>query len=184
MVQLSQEIRNAVYALNAQNSSVGQRFLERLADGSLTRVENDRSHFCVYFLPFNPKTKQIFLVHHKKARLWLSPGGHIEKDEGFRQALNREIKEELGVENFFIAPMRPFLLTIKPIEENGVRPCREHLDIWFLMKTDGGNFSVDPEEFFDARWVSFDEAAQLITDPPNLAALKIIIDYGNVRVLK
>ena len=57
------------------------RFTERLKEGGLTRDEKPETHFCAYFLPYDEEIKKIFIIHHKKSGLWLSPGGHIDKGE-------------------------------------------------------------------------------------------------------
>ncbi|MFA5098928.1 MAG: NUDIX domain-containing protein [Candidatus Paceibacterota bacterium] len=145
-------------------------FLKRVDEGKLTRDENPISHFCCYFLPYNSKTKQVFIIHHKKSGLWLSPGGHIDEGENLMQTLNREIQEELGIENKIKEKIKPFLLTITPIN-NTVQPCKEHLDIWYRFETDGSEFNVDLKEFHDTKWLSIDEARKIITDFPNLQAL-------------
>lgn len=173
MSQLSQEITGIVHLLKAEDSKVGKRYLERAREGSFTRDENARSHFCVYFLPYNPKTKQVFMVHHKKSGLWLSPGGHIDKGETLLQALNREIMEELGMKDFFPILPDPFLLTITLIKTPKY-PCKEHLDTWFMVETDGSDFNVDPKEFHNTKWLPVSEAEKLDTDEANLKALEII----------
>ena len=149
------------------------RYQKRVEEGTYTRDENPASHFCVYFLPYNPKTKEVFITLHKKSGLWISPGGHIDRGETLFQTLNREIQEELGMANYFAQPQQPFLLTITPIE-NPVQPCKFHFDIWFLLQTDGKDFQVDPKEFHTTQWVSFAEARRLVTDPPNLKALEVV----------
>ncbi len=141
-----------------------ERFRERVAEGLLTRDENPESHFCAYFIPYNIVTKQIFVVHHKKARLWLFPGGHIDKGESFMDTLNREIEEELGVPNAIKYPIKPFHVGITPIE-NPIQPCKEHLDTCFRFESDGSDFEVDPKEFLDFRWATIPIARKLITDP-------------------
>lgn len=151
-------------------------FLKRLEEGAFTRDENPQSHFCAYFLPYNAKNKKIFIVHHKKSGLWLSPGGHIDKGEGLLETLNREIDEELGVKTFFKELPSPFLLTITPIE-NKVQPCKTHLDIWYLINTDGANFNVDPKEFHETKWLTVDEAEKIVTDSPNRKALEFVKTY-------
>jgi 8-oxo-dGTP pyrophosphatase MutT (NUDIX family) len=173
MNKLQQEITDIVHLLQAEDGRVGKRYLERAKEGSFTRDENTRSHFCVYFLPYDPKTKQVFMVHHKKSGLWLSPGGHIDKGENMLQALNREIMEELGMKGFFTALPNPFLLTITQIKTPKY-PCEEHLDIWFLVETDGSDFNVDPKEFHNMKWLSVSEAEKLDTDEANLEALEIL----------
>lgn len=148
-------------------------YRQRLEEGRLTRDENTESHFCVYFLPYNPATKEVFIVHHKKSGLWIAPGGHIDEGETLFQALNREVNEELGVEQSFTEMPVPFLLTITRID-SATHPCKTHFDIWFLLKTDGANFQIDPKEFHDTKWVSIEAAKQFVTDTPNLTALKVL----------
>jgi len=150
-----------------------EAYLQRMKEGSPTRDENPQSHFCVYFFPYNPKNKKVFVIHHKKSGFWLSPGGHVDKGETLLQALNREIKEELGVEDFFKGDQPPFLLTITPIE-NKVQPCKMHYDVWYLLPTDGNNFKVDPAEFHDMKWLAIEEARKIMVDRANLEALEVI----------
>ncbi len=174
MITLNEQIRQIVGDITSQEPELAQRFLTRLnVGGGLTRDAGNMSHFCAYFLPYNPKTKQVFIVHHKKSGLWLSPGGHIDKGELLLEALNREIKEELGVANFFPELPKPFLISITPIN-NPTQPCKEHLDIWFLVETDGSNFNVDPQEFHATKWMSLNEARLIVTDPANLKAIEIL----------
>ncbi len=155
------------------DAEVLDNFLQRLEQGDLTRDENPATHFCVYFLPFDKKASKVFITHHKKSGLWLSPGGHIDKGEGLWQAVNREIEEELGMGNFFKKEPSPFLLTITPIK-NDIRPCKTHYDIWYLVETDGSSFNLDPREFFDAKWLSIKEARTIIINKQNFAVLEII----------
>ncbi len=148
-------------------------FMQKVADGMLTRDENPKSHFCVYSLPYNSEKKKVFIVHHKKAGLWIAPGGHIDKGEDLLQTLNREISEELGVKNAFKKQPFPFLLTVTPID-NLVQPCKTHYDVWFIFPTDGSNFDVDSEEFYETRWLTIEEARKIVTDPENLKAIEAI----------
>ena len=153
---------------------VAEEFLGRAEEGSLTRDENDETHFCVYFVPFNPNTKEVFIVEHKKAKKWLFPGGHIDKGETLLDTLNREISEELGVPSYFPTLENPFFLSVTHIEKNPIRPCRIHYDIWYLMKTDGANFQVDPTEFHSTKWVGISEARKLVVEPNTIQALSIL----------
>jgi len=166
---LQEEIRSIVDS-SICNQEVVNYWLGRLKKGDLTRDEGNPSHFCCYFLPYNPDTKEVFIIHHKKSGLWIFPGGHIDKGENLMQTLNREIEEELGMKNKIKGEIKPFLLTITPIE-NKVQPCKEHLDIWYRFSTNGSEFHIDPTEFHATRWVSIVEARQVVTDPPNLEAL-------------
>ncbi len=172
---LAEQIKQIANDFIEKEPQVAKRYLARLEENNeLTRDENNPSHFCIYFLPYNSKTKQFFITHHKKSGLWLCPGGHINKGELLLDALNREIKEELGVANYFPELSKPFLITTTPIN-NPIQPCKEHLDIWFLLETDGSNFNVDPQEFHSTKWMTLDEARKIVTDKANLKAFDVII---------
>ncbi len=173
---LYKEIQKIINPSICDSENTRINFLKRLEEGAFTRDENPQSHFCAYFLPYNAENKKVFIVHHKKSGLWISPGGHIDKGEGLLETLNREIDEELGVKTFFKELPSPFLLTITPIE-NKVQPCKTHLDIWYLVKTDGVNFNVDPKEFHETKWLTIDEAEKIITDTPNRKALEFVRMY-------
>jgi 8-oxo-dGTP pyrophosphatase MutT (NUDIX family) len=173
MKGLASQITEIVSALPNQDPIIRQRFLERAREGELTRDENDQSHFCAYFLPYNPETGQYFIVHHKKAGLWLAPGGHVDKGEDLLTTLNREIDEELGVKNAFTELPEPFLISTTTIDRE-TQPCKEHLDFWFLFKTDGNNFHVDPHEFYSTMWTDAAGAKKIMIDPANLQAMDVV----------
>lgn len=165
-----QSIQKIILPSICDNQETHVAYTKRIKEGLPTRDENPQSHFCAYFLPYNSKDEKVFIVHHKKSGLWLSPGGHIDEGETLLEALNREIHEELGVADFFREERLPFLLTITPIE-NKVQPCKTHFDVWFLAPTDGRNFNVDPIEFHETRWLTVDEAKKIVTDKANIEAL-------------
>lgn len=148
-----------------------QRFIERLEQGNMSRDENPESHLCVFFMPFNPQTKQVFITHHRKSGLWLPPGGHVDQGETPEQAVIRELHEELGYQAAQIPP--PFILTVTEITVSATPiPCKRHYDLWYLIPTDGSSFNVDMKEFIEIRWLDIAEAKQLVSDPTTCAALE------------
>lgn len=151
------------------NDATHRDFVKRINQGNLTRDENESTHFSTFFMPFNTDTKEVFIVHHKKANLWIFPGGHIDKGENLLTTLNREIEEELGAKNQFEKLEEPFILSIIKIK-NTSYSCDLHYDIWYLYKTDGNNFNVDPKEFYETQWISIDKARELVFDRHTLRA--------------
>ncbi len=162
------------------DKSTYKAFQLRLIEGLPTRDKNPTSHFCAYFLPFDPGAKKVFIVYHKKSGLWISPGGHIDEGETLLEALNREIDEELGVKDLFKEAPTPFLLTITRIE-NKVQSCKTHYDVWYLVPTDGSGSTIDPQEFLDTKWMTLEEAGKMVTDPANLEALAAVKNYDWIR---
>lgn len=172
-MELENELQEALARSKALNAQVAQEYKERITEGKLTKDENPISHFCAYFLPYNPITKQVLFGHHKKSGKWLSPGGHADRGESLLETLNREIHEELGVRTFFEKRPDPFLLTITPIDRDP-RKCKKHFDIWHLMKTNGKDFNIDMSEYHEIKWLSIPEARQITTDAANQAALDLL----------
>ena len=74
------------------------------------------------------KDDKVLLIKHKKSGLWLPVGGHIENDEGFLDALNREISEEISATNC------DFVFPNKTYEDTAERK-REPLPFYCQMKT-------------------------------------------------
>jgi len=108
-----------------------------------------------------------------KSALWLMPGGHIDPGETLLQTINREMKEELGVKDFFKTPPKPFWLSVTNII-NDVRPCKKHFDVCHLVEVDATELAIDYTEYNKVRWLTIPEARKIITDPANLLALDAI----------
>lgn len=157
------------------DTQVRDAYRTRLAEGALTREENAGSHFCVYFLPYNPARKEVFLVHHKKAGLWISPGGHVDHGERLFATMTREVGEELGATHTLPANTLPQMISISGTAAAS-RPCEVHYDMWYFLPMNGDNFNVDMSEFHDTRWFSVSDAFRIVSDRNNTEAIKFIFD--------
>ena len=109
-------------------------------------------HLVTYFVPYCAATDAMLLVDHRKARLWLPPGGHVEPGEDPRRTVAREAHEELGIEAAFHPAIgdQPLMITATRTRGPGT-----HTDItlWFLLVLDRTAAIVaDPAEFAAVRW--------------------------------
>lgn len=139
-----------------------------------TRDENPTHHACVYFAAYDPRAGLIYVGHHKKSGLWLFNGGHIDEGELPHDAFEREVSEEWGIPVDSNVIGLPQLITTTEID-NPVQTCRMHYDIWYFVPVDSSNFNPNPDliskEFHENRWMSIDDAREIVTDPSTLVAI-------------
>ncbi|MCP5507651.1 MAG: NUDIX domain-containing protein [Chlamydiales bacterium] len=123
-------------------------------------------HLVSYFTLYDPKVNQLLLVNHKKALLWLPPGGHVEPNEHPSDTAKRELNEELGVHlPLFVDD--PIFLTVT--ETVGVTAGHVDVSLWYIFLADSScEYSYDLEEFSEIKWFGFDELPLDRADP-NLA---------------
>ena len=124
-----------------------------------TRDENPDEHVCAFFIPVVLEERLVFVGHHKKADDWIPPGGHVDAGEIPLRTVHREMQEEL---QFTITTEKVMLFDCanKSIMKEGIR-CKRHYDLVYLVYLeDATDFPYDKKEFYDAKWVSFEEAAQ------------------------
>lgn len=136
------------------------------SDCEIFRIEKPATpatHLVSYFVVASPDMNQILLVDHKKAGLWLPPGGHVDPGEDPKETVRREAKEELSIEAEFFFD-KPLLLTVTKTVGN----IAKHTDVslWYLLKCDPHQFlDYDINEFKQIRWFLIDEIPFEKSDP-------------------
>ena len=147
---------------NSDEKRIQDLFLEKSKrKDSFIKKFSLAEHFCSFFLPIDVKSRTIYLVDHIKARMWIPPGGHIEKNESPKDAVVREFKEELGY-TLKKEGVDLFTLSITPIEDPK-RTCKIHYDFWYAVFISKRNFRFLKKEFHDGRWFSFEKGLQMIS---------------------
>jgi 8-oxo-dGTP pyrophosphatase MutT (NUDIX family) len=87
-------------------------------------------HLVSYVVPVDRDRGTILLVAHRKAGLWLPPGGHVEPDEDPWHTVVREAAEELGLA--VGAPTPPAFVTVT--RTVGLGPHAD-VSLWYPVET-------------------------------------------------
>ena len=88
---------------------------------------------------------------------WETITGRVEQGESFEDAAIREVKEETGIDVEVVSPCNTFHF-YRGAEKD------EHLGVSFWCKYISGEVSIDKDELNDYKWVTIDEALQLVED--------------------
>lgn len=118
-------------------------------------------HLVSYFAVIDGR--EILLVDHKSAQLWLPPGGHVEPGEHPRDTVQRELREELGLAaGHDIA--EPLMITCTTT----VGLTAGHIDVslWYVIKAARTQpVTYDEHEFAGIRWFPYSNVPFYRSDP-------------------
>ena len=121
---------------------------------------NMEKHLGVLCAVLSPDFRQIFLFKHKKAKLWLPPGGHVDLGLDFIQTVNLEVEEELGVK-LPIFDNKPFFLTETLTQ--GLNAGHIDVTLWYpLIGKPDQSFVIQEKEANLAQWF---ELSDIYTSP-------------------
>lgn len=128
-------------------------------EGSALHRDGPAEHLTVTSFVVDEDGERAVLVLHRKAGMWLQPGGHVEAgDPSLAAAALREASEETGLG----AVLRPALggapLDVQRHELSAGfgRACRAHLDVAFLFTAPGGADPVASDESERVAWFAVD----------------------------
>jgi 8-oxo-dGTP diphosphatase len=121
-------------------------------------------HLVAYAVAVDPARRQLLLVDHRQAELWLPTGGHVEPGEHPATAARRELHEELNLGADSLAGAdAPVMVTLTTAAGRTVR----HVDVslWYAFHVDTDTrLRPDPGEFAAVRWWPFDQASSATTE--------------------
>lgn len=99
-----------------------------------------------------------------KGGFWCFPGGHVEAGETSRDAVKRELSEELGIE----------VETVERIGAVRILDTNHVLAVW-IVKRIGGEFRLAASEIAQARWLTAEEIRRIPRSiPSNDRVLKML----------
>lgn len=145
------------------------------AEQPLSRHHFVPGHLTASAFVLSPETDAVLLIFHRKLRIWVQPGGHVEPgDLDLEAAARREVAEEVGLS--LAAPRSlpaagVFDLDIHDIPARKDEPAHQHFDVRFCLQSPTRDFAVS-DEVVDARWVALAEIAQLTSDESVLRATR------------
>ncbi|MGB9666534.1 MAG: NUDIX hydrolase [Candidatus Cryosericum sp.] len=124
---------------------------------------------------------RILLVNHRKHRVWIYPGGHVEPNETPDEACLREIFEETGVHCRIVSPRDdtlgepdvvevlhvPWMVLCERIPP-GAEPEHCHIDFAYVCEPlpgEGAYLTEDTRETEGIGWFTLEETASLSLFP-------------------
>ncbi|HLO15004.1 MAG TPA: NUDIX hydrolase [Anaerolineales bacterium] len=103
----------------------------------------------------------MVIVSVKPSLRWQLPKGIVDPGESPKEAAAREVREEAGVETDLLSLIETIEYWYRSTR-NG-KPVRYHKFVHFyLMQYRSGDVSNHDHEVEEARWVSFDEAIEML----------------------
>ena len=140
------------------------------------RNQFEPGHFTGSAFVLSPQLDAILLIFHEKLKLWLQPGGHVDRnDPSMLAAAARELSEETGVTRPVMHPKveGPLAIDIHVIPARKSEPEHLHFDIRYLFIAPDTHIQA-ASDALDARWVPFDALDTLKTDDSVLNTVRRI----------
>ena len=131
-------------------------------------------HVTASALVLSKDGQRVLLDLHRKVRMWLQFGGHVEAADGdLAETALREAREESGIAQLSLWSPQPVRIDVHPA------PCgaRNHLDVQFVAWCDPDLDPSPSAESHDVRWFDVDALPQ-----PTDAAVEALVATG-VRCL-
>ena len=114
---------------------------------------------------------KLLVVHHKKLNIWLHPGGHVDENESFLEALIREIKEEVGLDVEIISNEKFKTNKYDHVDEEptpfrvSVSVNKRAIRLDYVAETNTNKISLQEKEILDYKWINEEEINELNTKP-------------------
>lgn len=143
-------------------------YLDEVDTKEMIDWNNTKGHLTVGAFVYCKKVDKFLVVYHKDLKMYLYPGGHIDKeDKCLVEAAKRELKEETGLENLETLlidnEIIPFDIDTHmiPMNDRVNMPSHYHFDFRYLFFVDElKDIILDEEESKTYRWISSNELSK------------------------
>jgi 8-oxo-dGTP pyrophosphatase MutT (NUDIX family) len=131
------------------------------------------------------ETKSVLLVLHRRFNEWVPVGGGREGDERPADIVQREVKEETGIEDAVFVPFPNFTalpgtpLGFLGYHEHDVGNGSTHLNFAFAMKVASRKTTLC-DEHLDAKWFTEEDLeSSTLPMPPNVRRImELLFTYS------
>ena len=148
-----------------------------------------RNQFLVAGLVFNDNG-QILLIKHKKKKVWLPPGGHVDECELPCVAVVREVLEETGVSVQVLSSISELGLIEGTARELPL-PLRmiywriddtNYINLLYLCRAINTDTTPQETEVDDVGWYSPEDAVKMCTHDDVIKTIKSVVE-GHSKAL-
>jgi 8-oxo-dGTP pyrophosphatase MutT (NUDIX family) len=137
-----------------------------------SRYRFDPGHITAGGLVVSPEGDAVLLIHHRRLRAWLAPGGHVDPaDDLVVDAARREVTEETGVGGLSLVAKGVFTVDAHPIPPHRSEPPHTHFNVVYAFRAARSELAPT-DEVLEARWQPLDTVAELTTDRAILRATR------------
>lgn len=146
-----------------------------LFDDVLTR-ENEIAHLTSSTFVINKSKDKVLMVHHNIYNTWSLPGGHNDGDCDCLQVAIRELKEEMGINNYELLDDSIFsidILAVKShIKKDKYISAHLHLSIAYLVQVnEDEDLVVKEDENSGVMWIPINSLNKYIKNEPHMLKL-------------
>lgn len=130
-----------------------EKTLEWLRSASaLNKPHNMDEHLGVLAILLSLDRLHTYLLNHKKAQLWLPPGGHVDLGKKLHECAVDETREELGIEEPKLITETPIFLTRTLTQGKNAG----HIDVtsWYVLEAHRDAIvQIQEKEASESGWV-------------------------------
>ncbi|MCC7574047.1 NUDIX hydrolase [Candidatus Woesearchaeota archaeon] len=124
---------------------------------------------------------KLLLILHKKANIWMHPGGHVEENETITKAIHREIKEETNLDikilNKEKEPDKPFMIWTHKKNNEEIQRIE-----YIAEPTNPKEIKIQEEEILNYKWITKKELQEIKTIPRiKELAIKSFEEYEEIK---